>query len=403
MSNQILTTQLISNTALATFANNSPFVMTGSRIYQQDFINTGYKVGDSIQVRRQNNFIVGDGSTATPQDIIETVETITVAHQYHTMIAYTIKDLTLSIGDFNRMFIQPAIQDIISQMELDINQAAETDVYHFVGNAGTPVNSFGVVDLAGVQLLRQSVNLYNDAYLALTLDDGNSLKSALLNQFTPVFNEEIVRQSAIGHLSYFDIFQSQNIISHVAGAGPTNFPGDTLLVNGAVSSGNTIILSGATASTANYFLPGDLISIAGAFSVNRLSRRSTGKNIQFVITSPASSDAGGNITILVNPTIISDATSPLKNVSNPIPTNAVVTVVPSYNNNIAYPSRGLSIVTPPLNKLQVPYSSIAIDEETGLSLAITQSGDITAYQNYMRLDVLCGFKWHPEYVTKLLS
>lgn len=403
MANQILTTQLISNTALATFANNSPFTQTGSRIFNQDFLNTGYKVGDSIQVRRQNNFIVGDGSTATPQDIIETVETITVAHQYHTMIAYTIKDLTLSIGDFNRMFIQPAIQNIISQMEIDINRAAETEIYSFVGNAGTPINSFQVVDQAGVELLQKSVNIYNDAYGAITLRDGNSLKSSLLNQFTPVFNEEIVRNSAIGHLSYFDIFQSQNIVRHVAGAGPTNFPGDALLVNGAVGSGNTIILDGATASIANYFLPGDLISIAGVFSVNRISRISTGQDMQFVITSPASSDAGGNITIQVSPTIISSTSSPLQNVSNPIPDNAVVTMIPSYNNNVFYPSRGLSIVTPPLNRLQVPYSSIAIDEETGLSLAITQSGDITAYQNYMRLDVLCGFKWHPEYVTKLLS
>lgn len=79
MPNQFITTQLVSNTALAMFANNSPFVMTGSRIYQDDFQNSGYKVGDTLQVRRQNNFIVGDGPTAVPQDIIETVENITVA------------------------------------------------------------------------------------------------------------------------------------------------------------------------------------------------------------------------------------------------------------------------------------------------------------------------------------
>ena len=54
----------------------------------------------------------------------------------------------------------------------------------------------------------------------MTVRDGSALKSALLNNFTPVFNEDIVRQSAIGHLSYFDIFQSQNIVQHVAGAGP---------------------------------------------------------------------------------------------------------------------------------------------------------------------------------------
>lgn len=403
MANQFINTQLVSNTALAMFANNAPFVMTGSRIYQDDFQNSGYKIGDTLQVRRQNNFIIGDGSTATPQDIVETVETITVSHQYHALIAYTVQDLSLRIEDFSRMFIQPAIQNIITQMERDISAAAEQQLYFFTGTAGTPINSFGSVDIAGAKLLEQGVNIASDAYLAMTVRDGSSLKTALLNNFTPVFNEDIVRQSAIGHLSYFDIFQSQNIVRHIAGAGPTLTPGDTLTVNGAVASGNTIVLAGATDSVANYFLPGDLISIAGVQSVNPLSRQSTGQNMQFVITAPASSSAGGALTITVAPVIVSDTGSPLQNVSNAIPANAVVTVVGSYNVNVAYPSRGLDIVCPPLYKLQVPYASVAIDPETGLSLAVTQTGDILGYQNLMRLDILCGFQWHPQYAVKVLS
>lgn len=401
--NQFITTQLVSNTALAMFANNAPFIMTGSRIYQDDFTSSGYKIGDTLQVRRQNNFVIGDGSTAVPQDIIETVENITVAHQYHALIAYTVQDLSLKIQDFSRMFIQPAIQNIITQMERDICTAAELQLNYFSGAAGTPINSFSTVDLAGAKLLEQGVNISSDAYTAMTVRDGSSLKSGLLNSFTPVFNEEITRQSAIGHLSYFDIFQSQNIVRHQAGAGPTLTPGDTLTVNGTVISGNTIILAGATASVTNYFLPGDLITIAGVQSVNPLSRQSTGQNMQFVITAPANSSAGGALTLTVSPSIISDSGSPLKNVSNPVPTGAAVTVVPSYNVNVSYPSRGLDIVCPPLYKLQVPYSSVAIDPETGLSLAVTQTGDILGYQNLMRLDILCGFQWHPQYAIKLLS
>lgn len=403
MPNQFINTQLVSNTALAMFANNAPFVMTGSRIYQDDFNNSGYKIGDTLQVRRQNNFVIGDGSTAVPQSIIETVENITVAHQYHALIAYTIQDLSLRIEDFSRVFIQPAIQNIISQMETDICSAAEQTLYFFTGTAGTPINSFQTVDLAGAKLLEQGVNISSDAYLAMTVRDGSSLKSALLGNFTPVFNEDIVRQSAIGHLSYFDIFQSQNIVKHTAGAGPTLHQADTLLINGAVSSGSTLVMDGATISVTNYFLPGDLISIAGVTSVNPLSRQSTGQNMQFLVTAPASSDMSGNITVSVSPVIISDTSSPLQNVSNPIPDNAVVTMIQTHNVNVAYPSRALDIVCPPLYKLQVPYSSVAIDPETGLSLAVTQTGDILGYQNYMRIDVLCGFAWHPQYATILLS
>ena len=403
MANQFITTDLVSNAALAMFANNAPFVMTASRIYQDDFVSSGYKIGDTLQVRRQNHFIVGDGSVATPQSIIETVEVIVIAHQYHALIAYTIQDLSLRIEDFSRLFIAPAIQEVITQMEKDIASAAEQELNFFTGTAGVAINSFTTVDLAGAKLLEQGVNIASDAYMAMTVRDGSSLKGALLNNFTPVFNEDIVRQSAIGHLSYFDIFQSQNIKRHTAGAGPRLYSSDALLVNGAVSSGNTIVMDGATINITNYFVVGDVISIAGVDSVNPVGRGDTGQNMQWVITANASSDNSGNITITVSPSIISDTSNPNQNVTNAVPDNAAVTMVGSHNVNVAYPSRGLDIVCPPLYKLQVPYASVAVDPETGLSLAVTQTGDILGYQNYMRIDLLCGFAWHQQYAVRVLS
>lgn len=403
MANQFITTDLVSNTALAMFANNAPYVMTASRIYQDDFTSSGYKIGDTLQVRRQNHFLVGDGSVATPQSILETVESITVAHQYNALIAYTIQDLSLRIEDFSRIFIAPAIQEIITRMEQDIAAQAEQELYYFTGTAGSAINSYTTVDSAGAKLLEQGVNIDNDAYMAMTVRDGSSLKGALLQNFTPVFNEDIVRKSQIGHLSYFDIFQSQNVARHVAGAGPRLHSGDTLTVNGEVSSGNTIVLAGASAGITDYFVVGDVISIAGVQSVNPVGRKATGQNMQFVITANASSSGGGAVTIKVSPSIISDTNNPNRNVSNAVPNGAAVTMVGTHNVNVAYPSRGLDIVCPPLYKLQVPYASVAVDPETGLSLAVTQSGDITAYQNYMRIDLLCGFKWHPQYCVRVLS
>lgn len=409
--NQFLTTNLISKTALAMFSVNAPYVMTASRIYQPEFSNTGYKIGSQIQMRRQNQFIVGDGSVATPQAITEVPETLTVSHQYHTMIAYTIADLTLKIDDFSRMFLQPAIQRIIAKMESDISVAAEQQLNYFAGTAGTAINSFSSVDVAGALMLEQGIDISDDTYLATTVRDGSSLKSGLQGNFTPVFNEEIVRKSAIGHLSYFDVFQSQCIKKHVAGAGPTLHASDTLTVNGAVSSGNTIVMAGANgggAAVTGYFLPGDLISFSptAVQNVNPETQNATGTGAQFVVTAPADSAMGGAISVQVaiaGVGIISDPTNPLQNVSNPIPDGATVNVVPSYNPNVAYTARALDIVCPPLMKLQVPYCSVAVDPVTKLSMTVTQIGDVTNYLNYMRVDLLCGFLWHPQYAVKLIS
>lgn len=403
VNNQFITTSLVANTALAEFAVAAPWLNTASRMYEKDFTSSGYQVGDTIQVRRQNNFIVGDGSVATPQAIINTVENLTIAHQYHTMIEYTIKDLTLSIGDFTQQFIQPAIQNIIGQMELDIGVAAANTLYLFTGSSSTSINSYSAVDLAGTKLLEQGVQLQKDSYLAMSLRDASALKAALLSNFTPMFNEDIVRYSAIGHLSYFDLFQSQNINVHTAGAGPRLHPGDTLLVNGAVSSGSSIVMDGASFTVTDYFVVGDVFSITGVNSVNPITRQSTGQAMQFVVTANAASDGGGNITVSVSPSIVSSTASPLQNVSVAVPNNAVVNMVSSHRVNTAYISRALDIVCPPLYKLQVPYCEVARDKETGLSLTVTQMGDVQTYQNQMRIDVLCGFAWHPQYAARVCS
>ena len=400
MANQLITTQLVSNTALAMFSNNAPFLMTASRMYQQDFTSAGYKIGSTLQVRRQNNFLVGDGPSATPQDIVETVEDITIAHQYHAMIAYTIQDLELKIDDFSRIFIQPAIQAIISQIELGLCSSAVYELNYFTGQAGTPINSFAAVDAAGTALLEQGVDISRDAYLALSLRDASTVKAGAMSYFTPMFNEEIIRQSAIGHMSYFDMFQSQNIIRHTAGNGPQLHPGDTLTLSANVSSGNVISISGATASVTDYFLPGDQISIEGVYTVNSISKNPNQTNMQFVIQQAVDSGSG-SFDIVVSPEIITSG--PQQNVSGTLLSGAEVTVQNSYNCNIAYTERSLDIVCPPLYKLQVPYIATATDPSTGLSLTVTQSGDINNYTNYMRIDVLCGFKWHPQYAVKVLS
>jgi hypothetical protein len=162
-------------------------------------------------------------------------------------------------------------------------------------------------------------------------------------------------------------------------------------------------MDGATISVTDYFVVGDVISIAGVQSVNPVGRAATGQDMQWVVTANASSDGSGNITVSVSPSIISDTSNPNRNVSNAVPDDAAVTMVGTHNVNVAYPSRGLDIVCPPLYKLQVPYASVAVDPETGLSLAVTQTGDILGYQNYMRIDLLCGFKWHQQYAVRVLS
>lgn len=398
MANNFLTTDLISNVTLAEFVNNNPFIHTASRGLEGDFEMSSYRIGDSVNIRKQNHFNVNDGQVAVIQSVIEDFETLTIDHQYNVTIEYTSRDLTLKIDRFKERYIDPAIQHLVNKMEFDLAIQASQELNFFEGTAGTPINSFAAFDVAGTKLLEQGVNLSDKAYGALSVRDGGALKSSLQNAFNPTLNEEISLHSALGRLSYFDVFQSQNIARQVAGA-PGAGPITTTAI---VASGNTIPMAGLTPTTL-VFRGGDIFSTEGTESINPLNFQPTGQNMQFVVTADVTSDGGGLATVPVAPTIISDPSNPRRNINQAIPAATVITPVPSHTVNVCYVERGLDIVCPPMDRLDIPYSKVVTDRDANVSIRLNKAGDILQDVNVLRLDVLCGFKWHPQYAIRLIS
>lgn len=374
-----------------------------NRTYQGEFLQGPYKKGDTFQIRRQNFFNGGEGATITTEDIIETTESLVIEKQFNVAFKVGSKEATLKLENFAQEVLRPAVQRLITKCETYIYDKAETSLYFFTGSATADLNSYSSVSQAGVKLLEQGVDLNENAYFDCTVKDADAIKAAALSQFTPVINDNIYKTARVGHISYFDVFWSQLIKQHTAGAGPTLHPSDSLTVNGAVASGNTIVLAGATASVTNYFLPGDVISIASVQNVNPVARDRATRNAQFVITAAANSTGGGAVTITVAPSIISDSTSPLQNVTVAIPNGAVVTMVTSHNMNIAFTRRSGDIVCPPMDKLMTQYCANVTDDKTGIALRLSGQGDITNDVNIFRLDILIGGLWHPQYATRVLS
>ena len=108
MANTFLTTDLISNVTLAKFVNNNSMLMTASRGLEGDFRNNTYKIGDTVNIRKQNHYTVNDGRVAQLQDVIEDSEPLVINHQYNTAIEYSSKDLTLDMDQFSKRYIDPA-------------------------------------------------------------------------------------------------------------------------------------------------------------------------------------------------------------------------------------------------------------------------------------------------------
>lgn len=396
MTNQLLTTDLISNVTLATFVNETPFIHTSNRALQADFMMPSYRIGDSVNIRKQNRFITGDGQVANVQDILEESETLTLSHQYHEAIKYSSRDLTLKMDDFKVRYIDPAVRSIATKLEFDVATQAALDLNLFVGTAGTPINSIKTILLAARKLRSVAVDIRKDAYLALNLEDDVEIKNSLSNFFNKTLNQDITQFGELNRLTNFDTFSTQNIYRQTSGspgAGP-------ITVIAQVSAGNGIAMTGFTPNTL-VFRTGDLFSIDGVTNVNPLNYQSTGDDAQFVVTQDVTSDGAGNAFVAFNPTIVISGAR--QNISGAIPAGAVVTPIASHNVNVAFIRQSLDLAMPPLEKLDVPFTSVVTDPETNVSMRISKQGDIINDINVLRLDVLCGFKWHPEYAVRVIS
>jgi hypothetical protein len=92
---------------------------------------------------------------------------------------------------------------------------------------------------------------------------------------------------------------SQNIATHTVGA-----LGTTPLILGAGQTGNSIAIDGCTASVTGYFKAGDVVQFAGVRSVNIMTKQSTNRLADFVVTADVASDGSGLATIPIYPSIV---------------------------------------------------------------------------------------------------
>jgi hypothetical protein len=93
-------------------------------------------------------------------------------------------------------------------------------------------------------------------------------------------------------------------------------------VNAANQTGSSITSNG-WASAATTLLKGDVVEFAGCYSVNPLTKKSTGRLQQFVITANCT-DSTGTMTLPISPSIITSG--PLQTVSNSPANTAAVYV-----------------------------------------------------------------------------
>lgn len=393
MANTLLTSQIVSNSFLQELKVSAVFLAMGNRGLYSDFQNKSFVTGDTVSVRKQNFYTAGDGGTATVQGINQTIEPLTINHQYHTLVDVTSVQETLSIDNFTMNYLTPASQTIAARFNKDIIDAGVATLNYAEGSASNPLNNFAYI--ANAQALMTQLNMSkSDRYAVFGSTASAQLRSALYNTFNQDFNRDIILDGEMGMLSNFRCFEDEQIFAHVAGTATTF----TLAAD--VASGDTSLsITGTSGRTIKI---GDIFSFTGVNAVSPRGHQDIGELFTFKAAANLTLN-GSTQTLQVTPILIWDPTNAAQNISAQPLTGNVVTNFGTYVPNFMFDRRALDIVCPPLAMLETTYCNVASDKEYNMSVRVSKQGDIVNSINYIRLDVLAGFKWHNQYGMTLIS
>lgn len=387
MANTILTPSMIAKEAQRLLENNIVFTKNVNTKLKKEFEGE-YQKGDTVSVKRVSNYTVRKGQTAVVQDMTETSIPVTLDQQAGVDVQFSSKELTLSIDDFSKQVLQPQIATLSNTIDYD-GLLLYKKVPNAVGVVGTLPSQIKTFAQAGAAL--DNNGCPSDDQRGVIINPLTQVE--LIDSQKGLFqaSDEISKQykrGRMGTAAGFEFAMSQNIPLHTVGA----YAGAGA-VNGAGQTGASIVTGSWTGSITGLLKAGDIITFAGVFAVNPLTKVSTGQLKQFVVTADVNSSAGA-ATIPISPAIVTSGAN--QNVTAGPANGALITVFGAANAsgpvNLAYHKDAFALVTADLVLPKgMDMAARASSDSSGLSVRFVRGYDVINDKFVSRLDILYGW------------
>lgn len=379
MSNTILTPTAVTREALRVLHQKLNFVGNITRDYDDSFAKSGAKIGDSLKVRLPNQYTVRSGATLSAQDTTETSTTLQVATQKGVDLNFTSVDLTLSLDDFSKRILDPAMSVLAANIESDALSMYK-DVYNSVWNGGSAATYNKALDCR--VRLQNSLAPFNDRTMLL---DPQAMADVIKDTKTLFQDDASIakqyREGMIGRAAGFDWGENTLLPSHTVGDAASYVCNTS---TGITSGTATITVSGGSGT----FKAGDVITIVGVYEVHHETKANTGRLKQFVVT------ADSTTSVAVSPTPI---TSGAKQNITIVSAGASKTVTSAgtastaVQTGLAFQKGAFAFATADLVMPDgVDFARREVMD--GISMRIVRAYDINNDQFPCRLDVLYGYK-----------
>jgi hypothetical protein len=412
MANTFLSPTAIAREVLRVLHGSTWFMSKVNKQYSDQFANSGAtmsgKIGPSLLVKKPNRYTVRTTAALALQDTAEESVTINASSIAGADMYFTSADRTLTIDEFSKRYIKPAVSVIAAKIDAD-GLALYKDIYQQVGTPGTPPTTAITASqlfLSAQQKLTEAGAPQDGQYYA-ALSPYASAQT--VGNLVSLFNAQksVSDQYETGRMGSafgFDFGVDPHTASHTTGTRTDTTPA----IDGTVATqGQATVLLKAAGNALTYKV-GDIFTIAAVYSVNPETKASTGSLQQFVVTEDVATTAGGAATVKISPALYS--TGARQNISAMPQDNALVINLTtggaantSYRQNLAFHKDAFSLVTA---DLVMPSGVDFASRENfdGISCRVVRGYDINNDRFPCRVDVLYGWTtMYPQLACRILD
>jgi hypothetical protein len=395
MPNSLVTIDMITRESLRIAHEKSQFIGTTDLQYDDSFAKTGAKIGQSLRVRKPNQYKRTQGSRVMDvQDQNEQNGTITVATQDHVDMRFNSAELALSLDEISRRYIEPAVKVLVSGIEADYIAASTKATAQVAGTAGTALNSLAAVGSARAKLNQQLAPKDGQRYVQCDSVAMGSMVDSLKGLFQDSTQiKEQYREGMIGRTAMADWYENDRMWTLPNSAD----------VAGEINGGT--LTSGITALTVDGFtvapVAGMVFTIEGTFDVHPETKVAYPHLKQFTVVSATTTS------ITFSPAVIWDTNDPRQNCSGQPTDNDDIVFVGSASTNyvqqLMYHKEAFQFVTADLPLMDDAHKCVRRTQDN-LSLRVWQASDIRNDELLMRIDILYGFAaLRPEWACRIIG
>ena len=421
MANTLSVIDMVTREALRIAHEKLTFIGTIDRSYDSSYAKSGAKIGDTLRVRNPNQYVRRKGSRVMDvQDQAESTQNVTVATQDGVDMKFNSAELSLSIDELSRRYIEPATSVLVSGIESDVLQGVTKDVYQ---NTGTTTEVVGATDLDAVSQARAKLNQQlapKDANRCIQLDSVTM--AGVINGQRALFNDQqqlstAFKEGYLGRFAGANWYENDRTYAHTnvtdADVAWTVDDSTRLAAYTDATGLSTLHIDamGSLGPTA-----GTTFTIAGLYDCHPETKAKYAHLKQFVVTSSVGTVTSNEADISFSPTIrtggakqncwISGGSTNIASVTGSGGLENAVTAQYAgsgivYQSNLMYHKDAFTFVTADLPIMDDAIRCVRRMQD-GLSIRCWQGSDIRNDELLLRLDILYGYKaLRPEWACRL--